>query len=476
MNLDKGANEAYGYELKVTQPYVPQRTKKVLNENTNTYEDVTYQPTIKEIAECWELEDNQGTWCSWKFSDAASREAKFGTLQEGTSGENAKLEAIKHYDYRYSYYADQLDEAWEYSGFTDPNTQVEYANNGQINTYLREKFANLEKLFVWLDSTDTNGVNTANPVQLAEPVTYNVSSLVDNDPTITYTPVSEGLWSATFTHDTKEYRRQKFRNEFADHLDKEYCLTYFVLTELMLCYDSRGKNCMMSTYGPQRLGGEYIWYPVFYDVDTQLGLNNSGAYLWDYDADVTKDNLFSTPASVLWVNLYDLFYDDIVKKYRVLRGIENATSADALVNGSLTEENIVGAYECNPNVFDSPAMKGVRPIVAVGLDEYYKYLAPALKAEDYAAGKLYAGYYDTSGAHKYQQTPTYAYCAQGDKKLTTELLVRNRLNYIDSWWLGGDYDASVVINQIFIRANANHSSTSDLFLDSDTLNEIPASL
>ena len=474
MNLDKGADEAYGYVLKNKQPYVPQRTKKVLNTETNTYEDTTYQPTIKEIAECWELKDNQGTWCSWKFPGAESREAKFGTLQEGTSGENAKLEILKHFEYRYSYYADQLDEAYDYNTFTDPDTQIEYANNGQINSYLREKHANLEKLFVWLDSTDTNNVDVNNPVQLASPVTYEVASVVNNDPTITYTPISEGLWNATFTHDTKEYRRQKFKNELAEHLDKEYCLTYFVLTELLLCYDSRGKNLMMATFGPTHSGGEYIWYPIFYDIDTQLGLNNSGAYLWDYDADVTKNNLFSTPTSVLWVNLYDVFYDDIVRKYRVLRGISNATGADDIINGSLTEENIVGAYECNPAVFDSPAMKGVRPIVAVGLDEYYKYLAPALTAADYTAGKLYAGYYDTSGAHMYQATPTYAYCAQGDKKLTTELLIRNRLNYIDSWWLGGDYRAGVVENQIFIRANANHSSTSDLFLDSASLNEIPS--
>ena len=46
-------------------------------------------------------------------------------------------------------------------------------------------------------------------------------------------------------------------------------------------------------------------------------------------------------------------------------------------------------------------MKGVRPIVAIGLDEYYKYLAPALRPSDYALGKKYAGYYDTSGAHLY---------------------------------------------------------------------------
>lgn len=551
MNLDKGANEAYGFENKTKQPYVPQRTRKVLNKETNIWEDETYQPTIKEIAECWEMKDNQGYWCSMRYPGVQARLSGFGTLQEGTFGENAKLEILNHYEYRYSFYADELDAAYEYNTFTDANTQVEYSNHGQINTYLREKHSNLEKLFNWLDSTDTRAVTNSD---LPQPIVYQVSSYVTNDDSIDYeiiltdatlvspgTPYAayieetvsdenniggsnkkrkvpiqyyikknnnywyykydantwdeldlinaqapdtwdadvaegkvyrasfSGLYKATFTKDTVEYRRQKFRTEFSEHLDKEYCLVYFVLTELLLCYDSRGKNMMLASFGPKRLGGEYIWYPIFYDIDTQLGLNNSGAYLWDYDADVTKDNLFSTPTSVLWNNLYDVYYNEVVEKYRVLRGVSNPASAeDRIVNGSLTETNIVGAYECNPTVFGSHAMKGVRPIIAIGLDEYYKYLAPALKQSDFNAGKIYAGYYDTTGAHLYQQTPTYIYTCQGDKKLTTELLVRNRLNYLDSQWKAGNYTAGVVENEIFLRANANLQTTSDLFLDSKT--------
>ena len=464
-NLDKSANEAYGYELEIEQPYVAQRTKQVLNEETGEYESVQYQPTIAEIAECWEMKDNQGNWCSLRYPTDEARVSGFGTLKEGTSGETAKLEILDHFEYRYSYYADQLDSAYEYKSFTDPTTQVKYTNNGQINTYLREKHSNLEALFNWLDSTDTSVVIPGEEVTLDSPVTYQVSSVVTGDNSVTYTQISDGLWEATFTKDTKEYRRQKFRAEFEDHLDKEYCLTYFVMTELLLCYDSRGKNMMLATFGPHRRNGNYIWYPVFYDIDTQLGLNNSGAYLWDYDADVTTNNLFSTPTSVLWNNLYDVFYDDIVQKCRVLRGVKEPGD-EALINGSLTENNIIGAYEFNPQVFNSYAMRGVRPIVAIGLDEYYKYLDPALTAQDYLDGKMYAGYYDTTGNHTYQPNgPTYAYCAQGDKKLTTELLIRNRLNYIDSWWMAGDYRAEAVVDQIFIRGNANLSGTSDIYLN-----------
>jgi hypothetical protein len=126
---------------------------------------------------------------------------------------------------------------------------------------------------------------------------------------------------------------------------------------------------MIASFGPREENGEYIWYPTFYDIDTQLGLNNTGAYLWDYDADVTEGGLFSTPTSSLWSNFYTIFNEEIQNKYRVFRGQTDGS----IVSNNLTYQNITGAYECDPGVFDSYAMKGIRPIIAIGLDEYYKY-------------------------------------------------------------------------------------------------------
>lgn len=270
-------------------------------------------------------------------------------------------------------------------------------------------------------------------------------------------PVAGGGFNTTFEKDTRGYRIEKFRREFSKHFDLHYCLVYFVMTELCLCFDSRGKNMMLASYGPQEVGGDYIWYPIFYDIDTQLGLNNSGSYLWDYDADVTIDKIFSTATSVLWNNLYDIFYDNIVSMYRNLRGGE--VSATNRQGGKLTYTNIIGAYECDPNVYDSYAMRGVRPIIAIGLDEYYKYFATTSTSG--------IGYFDTNGVHQYESTPTFAYCCQGDKKLTTELLLRNRLNYLDSQWLAGNYTASsVVIGGLDMRMTLNNAAkTSDKYLD-----------
>ena len=545
MNLDKSSNEYYGFELEDEHPYV-------------TNPDGSH-PSIAEVAECWELRDNQGTWCSFRYPSTDARSRGFNTLEDGTSGDSAKLEVIKHFEYRYTPVEDELDAAYEYKQFTDENGIVRETRASILN-YMIDKYSNLEDLFNWLDSTDRNDPTNiskkvletpAGPWQTleagtdigeeSEPVytyaelsnsalfnpeteyfvkvgnefqkaqitsftNYRIftgklatgvnyykfenndyilltgSELIDDDGNYiivdsngqftlvgTSTPINiyesyrpayfvkniDYYWT-TFKNDTAMYRLYKFKNEFSQHLDKEYCLVYFIITEILLCYDSRGKNMMMATFGPQQEGGNYIWYPIFYDIDTQLGLNNSGAYLWDYDEDVTENNTFSTPNSVLWNNFYDAFYNDIVLWYQRLR-----------VN-DLNYSSIVGAYECTSDVFGSWAMKGIRPIIAIGLDEYYKYIAPTT-----------TGYYSTTegdASLKYLDGYTYAYACQGDKKLTTELLIKNRLNYLDSRWLAGAYTSAAVLNEVFIRANANQSGTSDKFLDSASYGNDPENL
>jgi len=369
-----------------------------------------------------------------------------------------------------------------------------------MSNYAYERYKNLEALFNWLDSCDQDAATNANLTEsltIQTPIAYSGEG-EHSDPVVGYakadiydstetyytfandqysvtddfavddngyiTGFKQGVtyytqkvlhYTTTFTKDSAGYRLEKFRREFNQHLNKEYCLVYFIMTELLLCYDSRGKNMMLASFGPQQVGGDFIWFPIFYDIDTQLGLNNSGAYLWDYDADVTKDGLFSTPTSVLWVNLWDAFREDIMSQYRVLRGLDDKTN----VVGSLSYENIAGAYTCDANVFDSYAMRGVRPIIAIGLDEYYKYFATTT-----ASG---VGWFTQTGDYQKDATADYAYACQGDKILTTELLVRNRLNYIDSWWQGGDYHINKVKgSQLQCRVSGNRKTlTSDKYLE-----------
>lgn len=496
-NLDKSANEFYGFEIDEAQPYK---------------DDMP----IAEVAQCWELRDNQGTWTSFKYPSATDRATGFAT--ETAAG---TLEVIKHFEPRYDCESDQIEfctgaSTAEDLGYDDI-TQIPRVAGGTIdlstqsakNEFLKMKLAPLERLFNWLDSTDRDAATNApiTPVTYQKTVYYMVENVaisdtqsvawyvdaegnqlvrvvdvVDTDESNYYVYMQNGeniMTQAlaaddytgtkrpksdilvTYTTDSAEYRLRKFVAEFRQHLDLEYCLIYFIMTELLLCYDSRGKNMMIATWGPEAANGEYIWFPIFYDIDTQLGLNNIGAVLWDYDTDATADGTFSTANSVLWQNFFLGFRTEIEEKYRSLR------------KGSrLTEETIEGAYLCDPDVFrDSYAMRGVRPVIALGLDEWYKYIAPGInKDPSWYSGtdRRYGFYVDSVNNGNTKTTDaSYVYTCQGDRKLSRELFIRNRVNYLDSWWLAGSYDStsSGYKTEIMIRANANDLSTSDTYLD-----------
>ena len=543
LNLDKSSNEFYGFELDDIHPFIEDET------------------AMADVAECWELRDNQGTWTSFKYPGPQERLTRFGTLTA-----EGMLEVGKHFEPRYNNEADQIDycrgvESAESLGYTDI-TKIEMADGSlrdlsttsAKNAYLREKFTNLEKLFDWLDSTDTTAVPSDDTgVPLEAPQTFNnsVSYMVetiredgadvvyfvdssgeklvkvidvteeDDQKFYVYMENGENIMERaiapagytgtvrtkddtliTYNTDCAGYRLKKFVKEFNQHLDLEYCLIYFIMTELLLCYDSRGKNMMIASWGPQaewqytsmninpnnvtnyyitndngrtyipatvynanttyykREKANYVWYPIFYDIDTQLGLNNIGAVLWDYDTDATIQGTFSTANSVLWQNFFNGFRKNIEEKYRQLRK-----------SSRLTERTIEGAYLCDPDVFsNSYAMRGVRPVIALGLDEWYKYIAPGKRVAGWYSGtdRRY-GFYVQSFDNGNSKTTDlqYVYTCQGDRKLSRELFIRNRLNYLDSWWLAGAYDStsSGYKTEIMIRANANDTSTSDTYLD-----------
>ena len=568
LNLDKSANEYYGFEEEVEQPYITMQRYTPIAENAvydsnlnyyiknnnDEYEQVNisefnpevtyyiyedYHPLIKDISECWELRDNQGTWTSFKYPGIEEREQKFLTPEAGSD----TLEVIKHFEARYNVEGDQLEycvddkvteEDLKEKDLWDNEKQKVIMGDGSLrdlssqankNTYINEKYQNLRILFDWLDSVDTSTVpqmdNDPSARELStneknrkfdDTIKYMITSVKrensdikdiwfvnidgdliyqmpsekdDNGNTIFNTdeagyllddennPLTECIAPANYTGtvrninikvsyntDCAGYRLHKFKAEFTKHLNLDYCITYFILTELLLCYDSRGKNMMLASWGPTaNSDGNFVWFPIFYDIDTQLGLNNIGAVLWDYNADATIDGDFSTANSVLWVNLWAGYRSAIEAAYRSLRK-----------SNKLNETNIEGSYLCDPNVFkDSYAMKGVRPIIALGLDEYYKYILPGINQENVDENTPWksvrtSGFITTEG--KWSTTNGYIYTCQGDRKLSRELLIRNRLNYLDSWWLAGDYIAEKVKSGIMIRANANDLATSDKFLDS----------
>ena len=94
-----------------------------------------------------------------------------------------------------------------------------------------------------------------------------------------------------------ERRLNKFKDEFGKYFIKDFVSFYYVVTEFLMMIDSRGKNMMFACYDadPDRDVGH--WIPIFYDMDTMLGVDNSGVLRFAYDAEDDMPDTFNLSAS-----------------------------------------------------------------------------------------------------------------------------------------------------------------------------------
>jgi hypothetical protein len=213
---------------------------------------------------------------------------------------------------------------------------------------------------------------------------------------------------------------------------------------------------------------------MFYDIDTQLGINNTGIPSFEYYIDATEEGSFSTNDSVLWNNFYTFFRSKMVDKYKQLMGTQNNSYSpnDSRVNKIFTKGAGSGAkksdivdkwYRTDPSVFlDSYAVLGDRPIVALSLDEEFKYIIPTnSKAKDMPVfGRL------TDGGSYEVEDDKYFYALQGDRNLYRAQFLANRLNYIDSWLTVGTYARNGGGSYIRSRISANNpKNTSDKWIE-----------
>jgi len=110
-------------------------------------------------------------------------------------------------------------------------------------------------------------------------------------------------------------------------------------------------------------------------------------------------------------------------------------------------ERIEKWYLADPIECKSFAMRGERPLIAFNLDEYYKYITIT---------NAHAGYQNRYGSTDYDNG-TYFYMLQGNRSLSRQQFLTNRLNYIDSWLNQGQYERGGN-NVIRGRISANRPS------------------
>lgn len=159
-----------------------------------------------------------------------------------------------------------------------------------------------------------------------------------------------------------------------------------------------------------------VWLP--YDMDTAIGINNSGLLVFSYNLEDTDlqqggEFVFNGQDSVMWTNLRDAFGDDIKAMYQQLRS-----------SGAISYDRIEQMFETHQAKWSEAIFNE---------DAFYKYIEPLTNPD---AGK--------------QPDASYLPMAQGSKAEQRKWWLFNRFRYMDSKFNAGD----ALTDYIMMRAYA----------------------
>ena len=235
-----------------------------------------------------------------------------------------------------------------------------------------------------------------------------------------------------FNRNTEVYRLTKFKTELPEHFNEHYCLMYFLLMELLGMIDSSTKNMFWVSWGERHSNHPYgkdnvvIWYPIFYDMDTMLGINNVG-----------KMNI-----------PYNVEFDSVIGKEIDKNGIEQNVYA---YNG---HDNVFWnlfrkAYETElSDLFRTKVSEGTFSLNSI-LNQYKEHTLNfpeaiynedgALKILDFFfSSEVYLGDTDEEG-NTVPKFPDWLYVYQGDRYYYRNYWLPNRFYYLLSKYRSGSY-------------------------------------
>ena len=169
-----------------------------------------------------------------------------------------------------------------------------------------------------------------------------------------------------------------FRETISEHFNKEYLFRYFLVVLMIGAVDSLGKNLKLNTWDGK------VWYPTFYDMDTVLGIDNTGYLTIEPDVEI-EDGSYNTSNSNLWNKVWNFFRLELQEEWAKMR------------QGSFTLDNLM----------------------------HYIY--------DEQIAKIPAKLYNDDAQVKYLEFGSlYTYCCHGNKEHQIRRWLRERLAYVDS--------------------------------------------
>lgn len=141
-----------------------------------------------------------------------------------------------------------------------------------------------------------------------------------------------------------------WRKEMPQYLDVDYTIDYYLNALVLGMVDSLGKNFRIITYDGQ------LWYPTYYDMDTVLGLDNSGSEKFPSDVEFSS---YNTSQSALWTKLKEYMYDEVKDRYLQMRLVSKIYTVDNIMkyyDGEIMDH--IGEIYFNREIFEKYMPQG----------------------------------------------------------------------------------------------------------------------
>lgn len=166
-----------------------------------------------------------------------------------------------------------------------------------------------------------------------------------------------------------------------------------------------------SEEGTKKKVYQYEWYPIFYDMDTMLGLNNEGKHVYDYYTEDTDPSVYNGE-EVLWNFVRDNLNKEVAKMHQTME-----------TNSVWKSDGILNYFNKNQADIANEALYNG--------DAEYKYIRPFRDGyQDHLNNKRIA-----------KGTAPYLYALQGNRSLDRKYFLQNRLNFLQ-----GKYETDLFQN------------------------------
>ena len=187
---------------------------------------------------------------------------------------------------------------------------------------------------------------------------------------------------ARFVNFVSEADEETYKAKSHEYFDVVQACRYYLNTMTLGMIDNFAKNCIINMYGDD------IWWFSFYDMDSSLGLDNTGYNKFDCNIEPSQPGIYNCSTSRMWVKLNDWHQEDLFNEFKTIR------------EGKYTYENIC-KYLINKQI-------DVIPPILYNRDMYTKYIS---------------------------QGRQYLHMLHGNNKDHLKRWLYNRFQYVDSLFL-----------------------------------------